>query len=72
MNVSSPVGEFPYTLDRLELRGGALVLHGHMGTWPSRIEIEPADLPRIGRLLAVPLAVGGGLALLAALARRWG
>lgn len=70
MKVTSPVGDFPYTPERLELEEGRLVVHGRMGAWPARVEVGPGDLPRLAALARVPLAVAGGIALVA-LARRF-
>jgi hypothetical protein len=55
MKVTSPVGEFPYTFQRIRLEGAHLVAEGRMGTWPARIEVGLADIPvavRIGALTA--------------------
>lgn len=66
MNVTSPVGDFPYTLDRVELRGGSMRVHGHMGTWPSQIEVVPADAVQVLRTFARPLLLLAAVTLLAA------
>ena len=60
MIVTSPVGEFPFTLERARLRGGRLVLDGRMGAWPARVEVGPGDLPQLARLLRAPLLLGAG------------
>lgn len=75
MIVSSPVGDFPYRLERLVLERGRLVLHGRMGAWPARVELTPRDALELARLARTPLVLGGlALALLAVrpLARRHG
>lgn len=61
MKVTSPVGEFPYTFERIRLEGSTLVAHGRMGTWPARIEVGFADIP-------TSIRIGGMTALLGALA----
>ena len=67
MNVSSPVGDFPYRVERLALERGRLVVHGRMGAWPARVEIAPRDALELARLARTPLALAGlGLAILAA------
>ena len=56
MKVTSPVGEFPYTFERIRIEGSHLVAEGRMGTWPARIEVGISDIPpaaRIGALAAV-------------------
>ncbi|GAA0443347.1 hypothetical protein Acor_28060 [Acrocarpospora corrugata] len=46
MKVSSPVGTFPYKVDRIEVRRSRVTIHGHMGAWPSEIEVGAEDVPR--------------------------
>lgn len=55
MKVTSPVGEFPYTFERIRIQGTHLVAEGRMGTWPARIEVGVTDIPpaiRIGGFAA--------------------
>ena len=67
MNVSSPVGDFPYRPERLSLERGRLVVHGRMGAWPARVEIAPGDALELARLARTPLALAGlAVAVLAA------
>ena len=71
MNVSSPVGDFPYRPERLTLERGRLILHGRMGAWPARVELVPRDALELARLVRTPLALAGlGVVLLAARRRR--
>ncbi len=67
MKVTSPVGDFPYTVERLAWRDGTFVVDGRMGTWPARVEIAPRDLGHIARLARAPIMAAGGLAVLALL-----
>jgi hypothetical protein len=77
MIVSSPIGDMPFTPERLSVRGGVLTLHGSMGAWPSQVTMSPADVASAARLLAprtrrgwaIPL-VGLGLVALAPRLRR--
>jgi hypothetical protein len=69
MIVSSPIGDMPFTPERVSVRGGVLILHGSMGAWPSQVTMTAADVANAARLLAprtrrgwvIPL-VGLGLA----------
>ena len=71
MNVSSPVGDFPYRPERLALERGRLVVHGRMGAWPARVEVGPRDALELARLARTPLALAGvAVALLAVRSRR--
>jgi hypothetical protein len=62
MKVTSPVGEFPYTFERIRLEGAHLVAEGRMGTWPARIEIGIADIPPAVRIGAFTATAGALLA----------
>ena len=57
MKVTSPVGEFPYTFERIRLRGTRLVAEGRMGTWPARIEMGVEDIPPAIRIGAIATGV---------------
>lgn len=59
MKVTSPVGEFPYTFERIRIQGTRLVAEGRMGTWPARIEVGVADIPPAIRIGALAAAAGG-------------
>jgi hypothetical protein len=67
VKVSSPVGEFPFELTSLSVRGGHVRLEGAMGAWPAHVEIGPGDALSLVRLLPRPALVAGG-AVAAALA----
>lgn len=58
MKVTSPVGEFPYTFERIRLEGSHLVAEGRMGTWPARIEVGVSDIPPPVRIGVLAAAVG--------------
>jgi hypothetical protein len=63
MKVTSPVGDFPFTVERIRVEDGRLVVHGRMGAWPSRVELAAADLPALARAAPLPLVgIGVGAA----------
>jgi hypothetical protein len=70
MKVASPVGDFPFTLERVSLGRGGLTVHGRMGAWPSRIDVSPGDLPQIARAAAPILAPVALAGVVVALRRR--
>lgn len=65
MKVSSPVGTFPFTFDRIELRGAHVTVRGHMGAWPSEVTLGIDDVPTRARL-----AIGAAALVTAALVCR--
>lgn len=75
MIVSSPIGDMPFTPERLSVQGGVITLHGSMGAWPSRVQMKPADVasfaklvvPRGGPGWAVPIV---GIAVAGLVVRR--
>jgi hypothetical protein len=67
MKVTSPVGEFPYTFERVRVQGTRIVAEGRMGTWPARIEAGPDDIPK---QLWIAAAVVTGVALSLRVGRR--
>ncbi|WP_166904553.1 hypothetical protein [Mycobacterium sp. DL440] len=58
MKVTSPVGEFPYTFERIRVEGSRIVAEGRMGTWPARIEVGVSDIPPAIRIGVVATALG--------------
>ena len=60
MKVSSPVGDFPFELERVEVHGRNVVIHSRMGAWPSSVEVSPKDM---WPLLKISIAVLGALAV---------
>lgn len=66
MKVTSPVGDFPYTVESVTLEGRRLVVHGRMGAWPAKAELGAQDFVEFARLARVPLLTAGvvGLVLL--------
>jgi hypothetical protein len=71
MKVTSPIGELPFVVRGVSLRGGHVVVEGELGAWRSRIEVGAEDLPMLGRAFRGPLIMAGlGLAGLALLRRR--
>lgn len=57
MRVSSPVGEFPFSIERVGLRDGQPVIFGRMGRWPSEVRIEPSDLKQLACVTLAPASV---------------
>lgn len=72
MKVSSPVGEFPFELERLRRHGTHLSLEGRMGAWPAHVEVGPEDGLRLLRVggATVLVPVLGALLLGGAVRRR--
>jgi hypothetical protein len=60
MKVSSPVGDFPFELQRVEVHDRKVVIRSRMGAWPSSVEVSPKD---IWPLLKISVAVLGALAV---------
>ncbi|HYM51445.1 MAG TPA: hypothetical protein VET65_12865 [Candidatus Limnocylindrales bacterium] len=56
-------------MKRLSIRRGRLVLEGSMGAWPARVEMEPADLLHMARLVPLRAIVVAGIALLGLIGR---
>lgn len=67
MKVTSPVGEFPYTFERVRVQGTRIVAEGRMGTWPARIEAGADDIPK---QVWIAAAVVTGVALSVRVGRR--
>jgi hypothetical protein len=67
VKVNSPIGELPYWFDGIELRDRSIVVRGRISEFDSTLVIEPSDLAKAARALAVPAATlaGAGLALAA-------
>ncbi|OBG89794.1 hypothetical protein A5699_01300 [Mycobacterium sp. E802] len=61
MKVTSPVGEFPYTFERIRIDGMRIVAEGRMGTWPARIEVGVSDIPAAIRGGMAAAALGAAL-----------
>jgi hypothetical protein len=73
MIINSPVGRFPFKATTLQIRSGRLRLEGDMGTWPTSVEVQFSELPRIlGGLLPVRSTVvfAGAIAAGTVVARR--
>ena len=49
MIINSPVGRFPFEVTSFARRGTTLVVQGRMGTWPTSLEVRPADIPAVAR-----------------------
>lgn len=67
MKVTSPVGEFPFTIKSVRLRGKRLVVLGQMGSWPADIEVGVRDLLPRGQVAWMSAA---GFLVLAVLRHR--
>lgn len=70
MRVTSPVGDFPFALDRIAVEERRLVVYGHMGAWPSRVEVGIEDVRDLGRVARTPLLAAGVVLGAAVLSRR--
>ncbi len=55
MLIKSPAGEFPITIERVEVEGRDLVIVGKMGVWDARTHVGPRDFLRVlGKLFLSP------------------
>jgi hypothetical protein len=71
MKVSSPVGNFPFEPERVQIDKAGLILEGKMGAWPARVEIAPSDGLKFARLLGPRVALPAlGLVLAVSLVQR--
>jgi hypothetical protein len=61
MIIDSPVGRFPFEVTKIRIRSGQVHVEGAMGTWPTRVHVPIADLPRVLGL-ALPSGTSAGLA----------
>lgn len=65
MIINSPVGRFPFEVTSFARRGTTLIVQGRMGTWPTSLEMRPADIPAVARrarpALGLALALGAAL-----------
>lgn len=69
MRVSSPIGEFPFNVERVRWRDG-LRVDGRLGTWRVHVRLEAADLRQLARLVPPKAkAVLAGALVLALLLR---
>ena len=44
MKVSSPVGDFPFAISRVEMTRDGITVRGLMGAWPARVEVGVSDI----------------------------
>jgi hypothetical protein len=58
MTVSSPVGEFPFTLEHMRAEGGEVIIAGRIGAWPSEIRINAGDIGAAAPIAASSLLRG--------------
>ncbi len=73
MIINSPVGRFPFQIAGATLEEGRIRIEGAMGTWPTSVEVEPGELPRLAwRLLGPRRATALGAATALAFAVGWG
>ena len=64
MRVSSPIGDLPFTPERVRVSRAGVDIDGTMGAWPAHVHVNAADLPGLVRLLplrALSAAVAVGL-----------
>ena len=59
MRVASPVGDFPFEVSRLAATRRGITVHGSMGAWPARVEVDLADIPGLMRVARGPLLILG-------------
>ncbi|HEX4751795.1 MAG TPA: hypothetical protein VH268_02765 [Solirubrobacterales bacterium] len=68
MIINSPIGRFPYEIGAVTLDQGQIRIDGAMGTWPTSVEVAPAELPGLAwRLLGARRAAVVGSAAAVAL-----
>ena len=53
MKVSSPVGDFPFAISRVELTRDGITVRGLMGAWPARVEVGVSDIPQLAKAIRV-------------------
>lgn len=70
MRVSSPVGEYEYTVESVTVEGGRIVVAGKMGMWKSSMVIEPSDFANAAKWAARPAGMVGAVLLAGAALRR--
>ena len=56
MKVSSPVGDFPFTITNIRLRDRRLTVNGQMGRWPASIALDHHDLLPLRRYAPIAVA----------------
>lgn len=57
MKVSSPVGDYPFVINKVRFRRGRLVVEGSLGMWETTMEVEPGDWLELARRAALPAAL---------------
>jgi hypothetical protein len=57
VRVSSPIGDLPFTVRRVRIGRGEMVVEGELGAWRSDVRVGAADAPMLARAAARPLAV---------------
>jgi hypothetical protein len=51
MKIFSPIGDVPFTPNKLRIKNGCLILEGSMGAWPTKIQFDISDLPAVFKLV---------------------
>jgi hypothetical protein len=51
MRVSSPIGDLPFTPERVRITRAGVEIDGTMGAWPAHVHMDAADVPALARLL---------------------
>jgi hypothetical protein len=59
MKVASPIGDFPFEVSRLVTTRRGVTVHGCMGAWPARVEVDVSDLPHLARVARRPMLLAG-------------
>jgi hypothetical protein len=57
MKISSPVGDYDYSVRAIRLEGGRVVVDGNLGVWETTMVIEPSDWARLAKRAALPTAM---------------
>jgi hypothetical protein len=70
VRVTSPVGEYDYTVNGVRFDRGRIVVAGNLGVWETTMVVEPSDWLMLARKAARPTAAVGVAALVAAALRR--
>jgi hypothetical protein len=57
MKVSSPVGDYEYSVRSVRVEGGRVLVDGNLGVWETTMVIEPSDWVALAKRAALPAAV---------------
>ena len=57
VKVSSPVGDYDYSVRGVRFEGGRVLVDGNLGVWETTMVIEPSDWLGLARRAALPAAM---------------